>query len=248
MSTRGLVGVVIDGVVKATYNHSDSYPSGLGVDTTDNIVAAMEEGRLEDMKEKARKMVLIPSEAADLPPDDSLRTLLKSAGVEAENAAETVYQMMKRLRGNGAMGFLDAGVLIDGADFAADSLFCEWGYLADLDRGALEVFEGFAKSPHSDGRFADLPEDLPPHRVGKSREFWPIRQILDIPFADLDGGWAGDFHTLSALFDGDCESEDGGNDGRQSAHERVEAMIRFEPWWVGQAAEKASAYKNKQAA
>lgn len=247
MSTRGLVGVVIDGVVKATYNHSDSYPAGLGADTTCSVVEALGKGRLEEMKEKARKMALIPTDAADLPPDEALRAVLASGGLEARNASETVYQMMNRLRGNGAMGFLDAGVMIDGADFAADSLFCEWGYLVDFDRGALEIFEGFAKTPHSDGRFADMPDDPPAHRVGKPREFWPIRQILDIPFADLDKGWVEGFGALSALFDGESD-EDGDIDVGLSAHERVETMIRFEPWWVGQAAEKASAYKSKQAA
>lgn len=32
MGTRGFVGFVVDGVEKIAYNHSDSYPGGLGED------------------------------------------------------------------------------------------------------------------------------------------------------------------------------------------------------------------------
>lgn len=32
MGTRGIVGLIIDTQIKASYNHFDSYPSGLGLD------------------------------------------------------------------------------------------------------------------------------------------------------------------------------------------------------------------------
>ena len=40
-------------------------------------------------------------------------------------------------------GFSDKVPLVDSRQFAADSLFCEWAYVVDLDKGQLEVYRGF---------------------------------------------------------------------------------------------------------
>ena len=43
----------------------------------------------------------------------------------------------------------------EGNSFIRDSLFCEWGYILNLDEGVLEVYQGFQKSPHDNGRYSD---------------------------------------------------------------------------------------------
>jgi len=43
-------------------------------------------------------------------------------------------------------------------NFAADSLFCEWCYVIDLDKNTFEIFKGFNQKPLPAGeRFANLP-------------------------------------------------------------------------------------------
>jgi hypothetical protein len=44
MGTRGLIGFVIKGRRRATYNHFDSYPEGLGFDVLRFILSLDEEG------------------------------------------------------------------------------------------------------------------------------------------------------------------------------------------------------------
>jgi hypothetical protein len=39
----------------------------------------------------------------------------------------------------------DGLALKNDLEFAADSLFCEWAYVLDLDKGTFEVYEGFNK-------------------------------------------------------------------------------------------------------
>ncbi|HFU4540570.1 TPA: hypothetical protein ACGPBT_002852 [Klebsiella variicola] len=42
-------------------------------------------------------------------------------------------------------------------EFAADSLFCEYAYVVDFDKGTFEVFKGFNRTPLAEGeRFAFL--------------------------------------------------------------------------------------------
>ena len=52
---------------------------------------------------------------------------------------------------------LRAGYYEDAKEFPLDSLFCEWGYLVDLDAGTLEVYRGFQKSSPTEGRWAGRP-------------------------------------------------------------------------------------------
>lgn len=71
----------------------------------------------------------------------------------------------------------------DGSAFAADSLFCEYGYVIDLDRRVFEVYEGFQTAPHDQGRFtrSDVPE--PSYRGGP--RYYPIKLAVSWPLDEL---------------------------------------------------------------
>jgi hypothetical protein len=64
-------------------------------------------------------------------------------------------------------------------NFAADSLFCEWAYLIDLDAGVFEVYKGYNKKPLAPGeRFADLSvADDAEFRQIKRAAVWPLRGL-----------------------------------------------------------------------
>ena len=44
----------------------------------------------------------------------------------------------------------------DSKDFLADSLFCEYAYIINLDTGMLEFYRGFNQNPNGKGRYAKL--------------------------------------------------------------------------------------------
>jgi len=56
-------------------------------------------------------------------------------------------------------GCIEIGQMVDGIDFIKDSLFCEWAYLINLDRGVLEVYRGFQHKP-AKNRYALTKDEL----------------------------------------------------------------------------------------
>lgn len=51
MGTRGLLGFIINGVRRGSYNHWDSYPSGLGLDVVRFILGLTPE-QIDKMAER----------------------------------------------------------------------------------------------------------------------------------------------------------------------------------------------------
>ena len=62
--------------------------------------------------------------------------------------------------------------------FAADSIFCEYAYVVNMDSGMLEFYVGFNKNPRAPGRFAALSKR-------DEAEYFGIELALEIPLADL---------------------------------------------------------------
>jgi len=158
MGTRGFIGWAIDGQLKMAYNHFDSYPSGLGVGVLEWLREAQSTGdKHAAMVEAVRALRVIPQDAPP-PTAEQIQEMKRYAnpgvgGPITNKEVHDWYQLLRNTQGDPA-AILDAGYIEDASDFAQDSLFCEWGYLIDLDEGVLEVYEGFQTKPHSSGRFA----------------------------------------------------------------------------------------------
>lgn len=151
MGTRGFVGVVIDGTVKASYQQYDSYPSGVGVEVL-GWLRDSGEFTIDHARKQARDLRMVDEN--DTPSAEEFEQYASTH--QNVSTGEDWYSL---LRGNqGDLGaILRTGVATDMADFPIDSLFCEWGYLVDLDAETLEVYEGFQKTLPKEGRWAGRP-------------------------------------------------------------------------------------------
>lgn len=176
MGTGGFVGFVVDGVEKITFTSGDSFPSSGGLSVLDWLSAHLED-LASPVPEQARALRLVPSsfdpdDPADL---DTVRRALRG-GPFADFADESVEEVLE-------FAALDLGTLLrggiayDGSESPLDSLFCEWGYLVDLDGKAFEVYRGFQTSPPAEGRFAGRP----PVRDG----YFPVALVASWPFTAL---------------------------------------------------------------
>lgn len=70
-------------------------------------------------------------------------------------------------------------------DFAADSVFCEWGYCLDLDLNTYEVYKGFNTTPLTEtDRFFHL-ESLSRTSSSDGTVYHPIRCVGSFPLQNL---------------------------------------------------------------
>lgn len=176
MSTRGLMGFVVNGEVKATYNHCDSYPGWLGLRTLrfvkDNLT------RLDDLFIEVDNIRLVN---ADTPATDAEVAEFERLANRSVGTRDTRdwYVLLHEAQGD-YYTYVQIGVMVDQQKFAQDSLFCEWAYLINLDTNEIEVYEGFQKDPHNEGRFADW--QVVRH---DPRGYQPVRLVHTFSFDDL---------------------------------------------------------------
>jgi hypothetical protein len=173
MGTRGFISFVVDGETKTAYNHHDSYPDGLGVTVLDWLRMAHEGG--------ARRMAsaLRVVEPNSHPTDEDIERLAPYASTHVgAQRMDDWYVLLRGTQGNPA-AILDAGVIEDASNFPADSLFAEYGYVVDFDARMFEAYEGFQKSPHDKGRFADLAG------IDDSPGYYPVALVASWSFDSL---------------------------------------------------------------
>ena len=147
MGTRGFVGFFVNGELKATYNHSDSYPDGLGLDVLRWLRKAHEAGS----RRLAGNLRAVDSDSK--PTADDIERLTPYANTRVSTGQlDEWYVLLRGTQGNPA-AMLDAGVIEDAGDWPAQG---EYGYVVDFDGRQFEAYEGYQKEPHDKGRFAHL--------------------------------------------------------------------------------------------
>lgn len=152
MGTRGAYGFRIDGVDKVTYNHFDSYPSGLGK----AIVKFCVETKAIDLKPFARGIRMVDRhDWDDKPTPEEVKRYSEFFDGEVGSQREDDWYCLLRESQGDLRPYLNGlDVMIDSKGFLKDSLFCEWAYIINLDDGVLEIYEGFNKQAGGAGRYA----------------------------------------------------------------------------------------------
>ena len=151
MGTRNLTIVKHNGKYKvAQYGQWDGYPSGQGVTV---LEFAWTLSRINSLLEFTHKVDAVEEASSEYIADIEKRVqqgrLKDWEKAYPELSRDTCAKILKMIMES------PAGLkLRNDIEFAADSLFCEWAYVIDLDEGTLEAFVGFNKLPlKPDDRF-----------------------------------------------------------------------------------------------
>lgn len=172
MGTRGAFGYHKGGLVKAAYNHFDSYPEQLGQAVLDHARSRT----VEQLNEAFERMQPVDTGTPPTPADIERWAKYTDLNVSRQSTSDW-YCLMRKAQGDLA-AYEDTGQMPNNADFLKDSLFCEWAYLVNLDNGTLEVYRGFNEKPPTAGIFAGGGD----HPDGK---YYPVNLIQSHPLADL---------------------------------------------------------------
>ncbi len=182
MSTRGTFGVRINGKDKLMYNHGDSYPSGLGVEMLETTRHLVKEKGMDWLKEKAAALQMVDSQ--EKPTEEQIELLKPFTDLSvSERSTEDWYCLTRGMQGD-LKAHLELGIGCDGSGFIRDSLFCEWGYIVNLDSGKLEVYKGFQKQPHDKGRYGRL-EPCAEYRASSGNVYYACALVAEFPLDDL---------------------------------------------------------------
>ena len=178
MGTRNLTCVVLNGEYKvAKYGQWDGYRSGLGTDILNFLRNEFDRNAFIAGLEKLKvistaKIKELWNECGADPKSDfvTMDVAEKFKNAHPELSRDTSGVALLKLIQDGTAKWSYPDVA-----FAADSLFCEWAYVIDLDKGTFEVYEGFNESPLDPSeRFASLPRENPNHREAK---YYPVRLL-----------------------------------------------------------------------
>jgi hypothetical protein len=169
MGTRHLIAVVHEGEYKvAQYGQWDGYPSGQGAGVLNFLQEKMDRALFE---EKLKNVSFITQEEltqrwvdAGADPGSSFVTLQVASTMQArypENSRDTGSDILAIIQD------ADRPIkIVNSLDFAGDSVFCEWGYVVDLDKNTFEVYKGFNEIPLTESdRFYGIPSSNDNHHA-----------------------------------------------------------------------------------
>ena len=191
MGTRNLTCVWLDGEPKvAQYCQWDGYPSGQGADALKFLKS--NKFHRETFAKQVRRLTN--------PSDDAFNELWKRVGVTGEwanleqsNKFKETWPHLQRDFGAQILEYIQDLEHSDvGGDdpklwhrpevaFAADSLFCEWAYVIDLDIGTFEVYRGFNKKKLlKRDRFQKWTEAGSEYHPVRLVAFWRLEELRDL--------------------------------------------------------------------
>lgn len=154
MGTRGTYGYRKNKQDKLMYNHYDSYPEGLG------------QRMLEYIKMYSTKEINDVCDEIKFIEEDESNNIYR----EMENKIQSRDVYLSSFHEDKTI------LMPENNDFIKDSLFCEWGYIVNLDTECLEVWEGFQKKSQKGNRYG---------RKKNNDGYYPCALIAEIPFDDL---------------------------------------------------------------
>lgn len=137
MSTRGFISIKHDGKIIGTYNHSDSYPTWLGV----RMVEFIQQNDLDAIAAKLDTVVLVDEDES--PTAEQLADLKERGFWANVSTGSDWYSALRNAQGNLA-AYIEAGYIpsFDVQHFLdKGDCFIEYGYVVDLNERMLVVLE-----------------------------------------------------------------------------------------------------------
>jgi len=180
MSTRGAYGFYRGGKEKVTYNHFDSYPTGLGKD----VIVFIGDTSNEELNDISDKIKLVNgNKEATL---KQIEECKEFSDTHVSTGKLTEWYCLLR-NAQGELGAFKKGLkyMVDGKSFLNDSLYCEWAYIINLDTSVLEIYKGFNKNKNAKGRYARNWDKTNEKEKENSDVYYGVELLKEIPLDEI---------------------------------------------------------------
>src|SRR6266704_1444799 len=137
MSTRGAIGFRSNRKDYIGYNHSDSYPSWLGVRVLADC-RKLAKLKPETLSRKIGQLTVIGEGQIPTAAEKKKLARWNDFSVNAGDRDDW-YCILRKAQGSMYQTF-KCGYIGDATSFLKDSLFCEWAYILNADNRTLEVY------------------------------------------------------------------------------------------------------------
>ncbi|MEN6550001.1 MAG: hypothetical protein ABFE07_28490 [Armatimonadia bacterium] len=177
MGTRNLTCVVVDGEYKvAQYGQWDGYPSGQGKTALDFLRRCRS---LKKFAEKVRACTWITEEERERRwVEAGAKPKAEWVSIDVGERMNKLYPELNRDLAAGILGRIYKSKqplqLVNELNFAQDSIFCEWAYVIDLDKGTFEVYEGFNCKPCTKAERFCRPDSVPQKSCDGKKNYYPV--------------------------------------------------------------------------
>ncbi len=181
MGTRGAIGFRFRETDKVTYNHNDSYPTGIGGD----VLRAVKDFNDEQIAGAANRIEMVDEEVA-APPELAQRYVRFRNDQVNGGQVYDWYSLLREVQGK-LVPYIDGTVdhMIEYSGFLLNSLFCEWAYILNADTRKVEFYRGFNDAPGRAGRYAEHLEEPPTDHTGKvwrEPKYYGVALVFELPF------------------------------------------------------------------
>lgn len=154
MSTRGGYGFVKGNEIKVSYNHYDSYFSGLGFD----IMKFVTETTDKEMEKIFDKIVMVKEDS--IPTEEQIKECEQYLDLKVSTQdKKDWYCLLRNSQGELNEYKKELRYMIDNKEFLGDSLFCEYAYILNLDSKCLDIYTGFNENKNTNNLFTQFRND-----------------------------------------------------------------------------------------
>ena len=182
MGTRNLTIVYSNGEYKvAQYGQWDGYPEGLGV----QLLKYLKGININELRNAVNDCTYLSKEDFD----EINKNIDEAKKDNPRFSWQKFYPELSRDTGGDILElimFNNKTKLQNSLNFAADSLFCEWAYVIDLDKNTYEVYEGFNKEPLDESERFDFLTPIAEKEYRENpKEYYPVKFVTEYSLGNL---------------------------------------------------------------
>lgn len=189
MGTRGAFGFRLNKKDYVSYNHWDSYPSGLGNNIV-NSLKVLREDSLVNLKEQVANIRFIDTETPPTKEDIELCERMGTVDLTVSEASTNDwYCLLRKTQGN-PLKMAELGIMSNDQEFLK-CFSCQYAYIINLDTNDLEIYQGY-QTTRGAGRYA---------KGAKKDEdgFYPVSLVITFPILNIPNDWLDVVDDLCAI-------------------------------------------------